>query len=371
MAKKSNRKPFRHKLPKGWRPGKGKTGTDHPSVVRDRNPIVRAALMAGRNYGHTHAIFRANPGCCPICQGLDGRRQRLTTVMSWKYQLPHPNCLCTWSTEKVVRKAEMVQNSSLMVAKKPVTLFVLTKGGGPIAGKAGLHKEKRTTKRGVVTKWVKDRGDVIEARTKAVAERRAGQTSTSDRSEHIGRIEESLEKLKEQEKREAQVKYRAEKEAKRSSKKYEAQKKIAENKEAKQHLNEKVEELKKVEPGGETTTKGGVKVERHKDGNRFKVDGIIFHGFRAASIGTSYMERLGATGAMTATGGLSHEVGKGGGQATRDVQAAGQKVQSAKAKIEAKAQEVKARREREKARQEAEKKAKSSKKKEEKSEEKK
>ena len=90
MAKKN--KKFKHKWPKGWRQGAFKVGTDHPSVVRDRNPIIRTVLEKGMVKGHTHAVFKAHPGCCPLCKKHNGRRQRLHTVIGWAYPLPHPNC---------------------------------------------------------------------------------------------------------------------------------------------------------------------------------------------------------------------------------------------------------------------------------------
>jgi len=105
VAKKRQRK-----LPVGWSPGVGNRGTDHPSVVRDRDPEVRARLQAGLDGGYKHARFDANPACCPICSRLDGRRHLIKTVLRWKHVLPHPNCLCTWSPTGLNRAGTVSQN---------------------------------------------------------------------------------------------------------------------------------------------------------------------------------------------------------------------------------------------------------------------
>jgi len=104
MPKKRQRK-----LPVGWRPGVGNRGTDHPSVVRDRDPEVRARLQAGYDKGYKHAYFDANPACCPICERLNNRKHLIKTILRWKHVLPHPNCLCTWTPSGLSRTGKVSQ----------------------------------------------------------------------------------------------------------------------------------------------------------------------------------------------------------------------------------------------------------------------
>jgi hypothetical protein len=97
------------------------------------------------------------------------------------------------------------------------------------------------------------------------------------------------------------------------------------SKEGKTLLNKTVEDLRKVAPGTSGKIRG-ISVERHKDGKRFRVGGIVAHGFKAAAMMTAGLERVSATGAQFATGTLrgGEEMARGG-QATRDVEALGRK----------------------------------------------
>jgi len=157
------------------------------------------------------------------------------------------------------------------------TVHVFTKG--TIAGRPGLHKEKRPLKRGgTVTKWVRDAakqaGEKVKRGAEQVAEKTKGAATT---------VAHKLEGS------------------------------------AKSVMNAIVGQLRKINPGSSQEV-NGVKVERHADGSTFRVGGIVFQGFRAASLGVAGYERAMAsagqfgTGSLAAGAEMSH-----GGQMTKDV----------------------------------------------------
>jgi len=311
MPKKRSRKPFKHKWPKGWRPGIGKTKDPKdwaPSVIRDRNPIIRSILYNGALLGHTHAVFHANPNCCPLCQKHDGRRQRLKTVIGWRYPLPHPNCLCTWSTEKVVRKGEQLSRSDLLITGRKAHVFVKGPDGATMATQQlGKHREKVKVTRGGKTFY---------------QERLVGRKEKEEQKKPLGeRVKEGIKRT---------TKYTvgdAEKDIKAGVEKVKEKVQQVKASEAyKKTLNKIVGGLRKLKPGTKGTVEGH-EVERHKDGRRFRVNGLVAHGFKATSVllvglrhVTSGTERAAASMGQMATGSLAAGAEmERGGQMTQDV----------------------------------------------------
>jgi len=327
-----NRKPFRHKWPKGWRPRVFRgvdTGAPKEffqgavnSVVRDRTPEVNTVLAVGQSLGHTHAIFKAHPNCCPLCQAHDGRRQRLATVLTWKYALPHPNCWCNWETEKVVRKADMLANAPLLDTSKEQRIV-------HIFNKAHSKHSHLVLRQGPSGKkrWMKvGEGGPGEARVKAVAERRAQKDEPireALRKERKAELEASLQRLKAEEAK-GKAPQKAAKTEQKPKKKAE-EPKIEVHEDAKKELNESVDDLRKIDPGQEGEVRGH-KVQRHPDGKRFKVEGVVAHGFKAAAFIMMGIERVSASYGQTMGGtiGPGAEMAQGG-EGTRTIQQAGAK----------------------------------------------
>lgn len=329
-----NRKPFRHKWPKGWRPrifrgvdtGASKEFYEGAvnSVVRDRSPEINTILAVGQSLGHTHAIFKAHPNCCPLCQHHSGRQQRLATVLSWKYPLPHPNCWCTWETVKLVRKSDMLASASLLDtsrARRVVHIFHKAHGKySHLTLRQGPSGKKR---------WMKTGGDVVskEARTKAVAERRTKKDAPvldALRKERKEELEASLQRLKEKESKAKAPK----EEAKKTEKQNIVAKKpkpIQVDPKTKEALNKSVDDLRQIEPGGEGKVRGHT-VQRHPDGKRFRVEGIVAHGFKAAALIMMGIERTSASYGQFAGGiiGAGAEMSQGG-EGTRTIQQVGSK----------------------------------------------
>ncbi len=292
MGKK---KPFAHRWPKAWKPGTGKSGTDHPSVVRDRNPYVRNVLNLSQDWGATHAVFTCNPNCCPICAHKDGRRHRIATILRWTYPLPHPNCLCNWTPEfEKVTKAEMIQSATLMTTPpKPLvpTRYVFSKaageavamaaqaGSGKIKGKAGLTLVQ--TSRG--RRWKKVARDIDKKaqQVKKKAERKEKVQATVGKLSDKGR----------------------------------------------ESLNKIVNVLRGTKPG-EKTEHNGVEIERHPtEPDGFRVHGLAVKGFRVASAVVRGFEQTVATAGQTAGGSIGSGGGmERGGDMTRTTEAAGGKV---------------------------------------------
>jgi len=314
MAKKGKEKsPIRHKWPVGWRPGEGKTGTGgHPSVVRDRNPIVRMTLTQGQQWGHTHARFKANPHCCPICANYNGRRHLITTILRWAYQLPHPNCLCTWETETKHgdhigrlpggQPSKLRSSELLEPFEQPAHMF---RKGGPLKDRPGLVlKQNKAGKR----QWMKVGADAVA---------RAGKYTVGDAEKDIkagaGKVKEKVTKI--------------------TAKLHD---------DTKAALNSVVEKLRGMKPGDRAKI-NGVDVEKHADGKQYSIHGVVAHGHRAASIIAHYFERAAASGGQMSTGSLAagREMAHGG-EGQRTVEKVGSAVAAKAGEVDARSREAQA-----------------------------
>jgi hypothetical protein len=100
----------------------------------------------------------------------------------------------------------------------------------------------------------------------------------------------------------------------------------------KEQLNKTVEDLRKVAPGAKGKVRGTV-VERHGDGKRFKISGVVAHGFKAAALMVAGVEKISAGAANLGTGSLEGGRELAASPASKDVEKLGKKTLSAAAKV--------------------------------------